>query len=209
MSWLFAEKKKNASPDFGISMGDSKFKAAVKLNDIEEKFKKTNEKITSEATKFKNVANLNKKLTESYVQNYYVMLDISKLLKDYADVFEKLSEMLKKYDNIEISPMDMDHLKLITRAKLDELNGDFTKQSTSIRSLYSKYNMGNELNKLSAVEPLARNVGSSVDETLSKFIKTGGTTNYLKKTDKGSKNGRTSKEKKGKKTQKRSPSART
>lgn len=197
MSWLFgSEPKKDSS--FGI-VTSSKFKDAIKINEIEDKFSKTDQKIKAEIGKYKQIAALNKKLTESYVTNYYAMIDISKMLKDYSDVFDKLSDILKKYDQIEISPADIDHLKNITRSKLDELTNDFNKQSSTIKSLYAKYNMGNELTKLSGVEPLAKNVGTTVDETLSKFGKVGGTKNHIKKSQVKSNNGRAHQKKTGEK----------
>jgi predicted nucleic acid-binding Zn-ribbon protein len=169
MSWLFGSKPVTTpTTTFGV-VASSKVKNAVKIDEIEKRISGTSDKLKTEMTKYKQIAALNKKLTESYVTNYYVMVDISKLLKDYSEIFDKLSVVLQKYDQIEISPIDMDHLKNITKAKLDEINGDFSKQTNNIRSLYTKYNMGSELTKLSAVDPLTKNVGSSVDDILNKL----------------------------------------
>ena len=204
-SWLFGEKAKESQSGtsaFGV-VSSSKFKDSIKFNEIEQKFSKTDEKIKKEMTKYKQIALLNKKLTDSYVANYYTMIDISKLLKDYSDVFDKLSVILQKYDQIEISPVDMAHLKNITRSKLDEITGDFNKQSSSIRSLYTKFNMGPELGKLSSVEPLSKDLGTTVDDTINKLSIAGGKKqNHLKKcSNKLINNGRTNQKKTGKKAQ--------
>jgi hypothetical protein len=183
MSWLFGSPKP-ASPasSFGV-VTDSKFKAAVKIDEFSKQLNTTSSKLKNEVNKYKQIAALNKKLTESYVTNYTTMIDISKLLKDYAEIFDKLSVILQKYENIEISPIDMDHLKQITKEKLDQITGEFNKQSKTIGSLYTKYGMGDELRKISAVEPLAREVGMMTNAVLPTFAKpsSGGKRKYKKK----------------------------
>lgn len=172
MSWLFGNNKASSS-EFGISTSSqNKVKDSIKLDEIDKKLSGTNDKIQTEMRKYKQIAQLNKKLTESYLTNYYAMIDISKLLKDYAEIFDKLSTVLKKYEQIEISPIDMEHLKSITRSKLDELNGEFNKQSSTIKSLYSKYNMSTELNKISSVDPQTKELASVVNSTMEKMKST-------------------------------------
>jgi hypothetical protein len=174
MSWLFGNKSNSSSSsEFGISTSSqNKVKDAIKLDEIDKKLSGTNDKIQAEMRKYKQIAQLNKKLTESYLTNYYAMIDVSKLLKDYAEIFDKLSAVLKKYEQIEISPIDMEHLKSITRSKLDELTGEFNKQSSTIKSLYSKYNMSTELNKISTVDPQTKELASVVNATMEKMKST-------------------------------------
>lgn len=170
MSWLFS-KQEETIPSFGLKVNASKFKA-VELKDMDDKFKVTSEKLGSEISKYKKVASLNKKLTESYLLNYKAMIDISKLLNDYAEIFNRLKEVLSKYNEIEISPVDLKHLEEITRAQMDKINTEFSQHSTKIKNLYSKYGLEDELGKLNTVDLQAREVGNLSDEALAQLRKT-------------------------------------
>ena len=94
---LFGSPDKSPAPSLGISLG-AKDGMSNELEQVTKKIKNTSRRYTSEIGKYKEIAAFNKKLSESYMQNLQAMVDVSRLLEQYANVFFILREEIEKME---------------------------------------------------------------------------------------------------------------
>lgn len=174
--FLFPSKSKSAS--FGANLPIGSKGLSSEINEVGEKFTKTSKNIKSEIEKYKKINEFNKKLSASYVNNMHVMVDVSKLLNDYAQFFNLLKTQLDNMGDIgHLKQEDIAYLENLTRAKMESFASDFIKQSDNVKSLYEKYGQNKEAEKLSSAQQSLRSVIDNADLTysdLKELVKGGG-----------------------------------
>ncbi len=139
---------------FGIGITSDNKPLASEINDIGNRIVKNNKKAINELTKYKQVNDLNKKLSQSYRENLQVMIDISKLLNSYASFFEILKGELEKNEKSlgDLELKDVENIENLTREKMDRFNNEFQTQSDKVKSLYKKFGQNDEFNRLSTLQ---------------------------------------------------------
>ena len=142
----------------GINIGRSDPKnISQEIEQVTKQIQRTNRKYTDEITKYKEIANFNKKLTQSYVQNLQVIVDVSKLLEQYANVFYVLreeTEKLEKSLGMEFNIDDFRYLERLTADKMMELNNMFMKETSDLKNLYEKYGKKDEAKTIADAQQL-------------------------------------------------------
>jgi hypothetical protein len=161
-----SSSQKTASLGANISLENKSL--SKEIVDIGDKVVSANKKYLSEIEKYKKLVDFNKKLSGSYIGNLKVMVDVSKLLNDYATLFEILKNELSKTEQQlgTLTGKDVEHLAELTRAKLDQFNILFTDQSKKVKELYVKYDQQEERARVEAAEQSLQVIMDNATETL-------------------------------------------
>ena len=166
------EPTPTASPTLGINLPENNRVAAVELKSLADGIKTRSEKIDRQIKHAAKDREFAKKLSASYIHNYYVMIDISTLLNQYADFFKSIKEILAQSDvQLEqLNAQSFQDLEKLTRQEMDKFNMKFTDQAEKVRKLFMTYNMQDQAAKLAAVPQLASQVGRAAEESLATRI---------------------------------------
>lgn len=194
---FMSPKQSPEAPKLGINLPDDNKVAAVELKDIADKYRKRTEQIDQQIKKANKDRELSKKLAASYIHNYYVMIDISSLLNQYAEFFQSIKEMLAKSDvQLEqLNAQSFQDLEKLTRQEMDKFTYKFSEQAEKVRKLFLNYNMQDQAAKLTAVPQLTSQVSAAADNAAA-LRRVGGSKKHLKKNDKSISNGRRQHQKK-------------
>lgn len=112
--------------------------AAQQLQDLKEKIEKTSQLTKSYTTKFAELAKFNKTLTEGYIKNINVIVDIGSLLNMYNGVFVKLMSVIQEFDSElvkDIDPNQIAHIRALTDTSLQRVNDFFKKDVENVKQL--------------------------------------------------------------------------
>lgn len=164
--------KNDPQKTMGINLTSNNKPLSHEIDDIGNRFMKNNRKTKQELTKYKQVAELNKKLSYSYRQNLIVMVDISKLLNSYAAFFDLLRNELEKNERelpgFELR--DVEHIESMTRDKMQQFTQSFLQQSEKIKNLYRKYGQNDEAARIANLETSLGDINRDA-ETALRFIR--------------------------------------
>ena len=124
------------------------------INAVGTKIVKQNQRVNSELTKYKQMSALNKKLTDSYLQNLTVMVDISKLLNSYASFFDLLRTELEKNERVlgDLQLTDVTYIENLTKEKMTAFNQEFLTQTAKVKDIYRRNGRTDEMNRISTIE---------------------------------------------------------
>ncbi len=162
----------NNKPVLGINLGP-KENINVELDKVTSQIQKTNKRYTDEIAKYKEVAAFNKKLSDSYVRNLQAMVDVSKLLDQYANVFVVLrqeTEKLEKALGMDFKIEDFQYLENLTKDKMAELNNNFIKETESLKKLYDKFGKREEIANIEESQRLMKASISNASTTYQKLV---------------------------------------
>lgn len=174
--------KTNAS--FGANLPVGNKALSAEISEVGQKFVKTNTKYRTEIDKYKKIAEFNKKLSSSYIANIHAVIDVSKLLNDYALFFNILKEEINKTEGQigTLQTADIQYLENLTKAKLDEFSNKFIEQSEKVRGLYSKYGQEEEAKTISSAQEQLKNTVTNAGITYQSLLNsTSATTGGAKK----------------------------
>ncbi len=169
---LLGSKDSTPTPSLGINLG-AKNAVGAELEQVTNTIKKTSRKYTTEITKYKEIAAFNKKISESYMQNLQAMVDVSRLLEQYAHVFYILREEIEKMEKalgVELKIQDIQYLENMTKDHMAELSNKFNKETEDLKKLYSKYGKTDEYNHLDSAQKLMNISVSSAEDTYRKLV---------------------------------------
>lgn len=192
---------------FGVKLPGNNV-AKVELAKIADQYSKSSKKIDDHLKKAAKDRELANKLAASFIHNYYVMIDISSLLNQYAEFFATIKDTLMKSDTQldQLNASNFQNLEKLTRQEMDKFTTKFTEQADKVKKLFETYNMNDQAAKLSAVPTLTANVAvaaeNAIKATPPKTASFGGSQKYLKEIINEISNGGKQKTK-GPKTQKR------
>jgi hypothetical protein len=178
---MFGSKDASSKATLGANLNIDNKGLSVEMDVVKQKISKTNQKYRDEIEKYKKIADFNKKLTSSYINNINAMVDVSKLLNNYVAFFNFLKDELAKTENTigSLTTEDIQYLESLTKAKMEEFSNRFMDQSEKIKVLYTKYNQQDEAARISSAQ---ENIKSTMDNAsatyqtlLSSTTKTSGT----------------------------------
>lgn len=181
-------KTTNAS-SFGTNLPINNKSLSAEINDVGEKFIKTNNKYRSEIEKYKKIATFNKNLSKSYITNVTAMIDVSKLLNDYSVFFDILKNEIESTNSTltTIKPEEIEYLKSLTDDKLEQLINVFKTQTDKVKNIYKKFGQNDEYETINAAQNLMSELPNNAKTTYSslttggKYIKTKYNINNKKK----------------------------
>ena len=170
---------KSTSVSFGANLPVGNKALSAEISEVGQKFVKTNKKYRDEIDKYKKIADFNKKLSSSYIANVHAIIDVSKLLNDYALFFNILKEEINKTEGQigTLQSSDIQYLENLTKAKMEEFSHKFIEQSEKVRGLYTKYGQESEAKTISSAQEQLKNTISNAGVTYNSLI------NETRKTD--------------------------
>lgn len=167
------EDPKQPSPvSLGVNIGRSDKNINQEIEQVTKQIQRTNKKYTDEISKYKEVAKFNQKLTQSYVQNLQVIVDISKLLEQYANVFYVLREETEKLEQtlgMDFSIAKFQYLENMTKDKMQELNTQFMKETSNLKTLYEQFGKTDEARSITNAQTLMASVATDSKATYDKL----------------------------------------
>lgn len=196
-SWV-TKGNQPEQPPMGVNLPADNKVALVEFKQIADKYKARSEQIDRHIKKASKDRELANKLASSFIHNYYVMIDISTLLNQYAEFFQSIKEMLSKSDvQLEqLNAQNFQNLERLTRQEMDKFTNQFSEQANKVKKLFETYNMTEQAAKLSAVPQFTSQVGIAADEAILATPPKSGGKNHLRKQRAKNNNGR-KQEKKG------------
>jgi hypothetical protein len=112
--------------------------ALQKLKELENKIDHTKKLAKSYNVKFQELARFNKQLTEGYIKNVNVIVDIGSLLNVYNSVFATLMNVIKEFDtelSKDIDPAQIAHIQALTERSLGRVSDFFHKDVNNVKNL--------------------------------------------------------------------------
>lgn len=140
---------------FGVNI-ENKSALPSDLEKVKGTIQKTNKKYREEFTKYQEIAKFNKQLSSGYIKNLEVMVDVSKILNFYVDIFNVIKDEYNKNEELlglsTIKSTDIAYLENLTRNKIDDLNKNFLTETDKLKKIYQQYGKTNELQRLEQAE---------------------------------------------------------
>lgn len=144
----------------GINIGDKgQFRSQV--DDLVNTIKASYGKYNTQMSKFQQTKELNQKLATSFKSNLQVMIDVSKLLASYTQLFEVLKTEMKKMSELigaNSDLTDLTYVSQLTQQQMGQLQTALNEQASSLSTIYTKYGMTQEA---SALQSLLTGVGET------------------------------------------------
>lgn len=176
LSWLFgssSKKENDTVKKVEEAVKDSE-KIKAEIESVQGSLLKNSKHYQDNIKKYKDIAKFNQHLTRSYISNMKVMVDVSDLLNNYANVFSSLREEFTKMESALGKPLelaDFEYLENLTKTKIDALNNEFQKQSSGIKKLYAEYGQPDELNRIILAQGEVQKVIENASNTFSNLKK--------------------------------------
>ena len=142
------------------------------LQDLKGKVEKTMNKNKNELKNYRELTKFNENLTKSYVANLKIIVDISKLLSGYNEIFDLFKTKMAEIDQelgIPISSDDFDYMKRLTNEQMSQINDVFKKETGNLKRLYSKYGKQKEYDEVDVAEQLFDKTRVSGETTYSRL----------------------------------------
>lgn len=155
------------SVSFGANLPVGNKALSAEISEVGHKFVRANKKYRDEIDKYKKIAEFNKKLSSSYITNVHAMIDVSKLLNDYALFFNLLKEEIEKTEGQigTLKTEDIQYLENLTKAKMEEFSNRFVEQSEKVKVLYNKYGQPDEARTIGTAQEYLKGVVSNAGVT--------------------------------------------
>ncbi len=130
---------------------------------------KTSRKYREELTKYREIAKFNQQISNGYMKNLEAMVDVSRILNYYVDIFNLLRDEFDKNDKllgVALKSSDIGYLERLTKSKIDELNTKFMTETEKLKKMYTQYNKTEELSRVQEAQNMLRLTSDGADETL-------------------------------------------
>lgn len=100
------------------------------IRDLSESIDKKKDKLSVLEKKIKDLTELNENLTHGYELSLKLVVDVSKLLQDYSQVFDNIESSLTNIDQRldGIKSGDMSEISSLTKESINKIANDFEKQ---------------------------------------------------------------------------------
>jgi hypothetical protein len=144
------------------------------LDNIKGSIINTSRKYRSELTKYREIAAFNQQLSKGYVKNLEAMVDVSKILNYYVEIFNVLRSEFEQNDKLmgsTLTPIDINYLETLTKSKIDELNNKFFTESEKLKKLYSTYGKTEEVARVVDAQNALRATTDGADQTFANLRK--------------------------------------
>lgn len=152
MSWFSFGKPSNS---FGVNI-TSKDGLPSDLEAVKGTIVKTNKKYREEFSKYREIARFNQQLSNGYIKNLEAMVDVSRVLNYYVEIFNVIREEYAKNEQLLgpalLKTTDISYLENLTKNKIDELNQRFMLETEKLKKLYGQFGKQAEIAKLTEAQ---------------------------------------------------------
>lgn len=167
MSWFSFGKPSNS---FGVNI-TGKDGLPSDLEAVKGTIVKTNKKYREEFSKYRDIARFNQQLSNGYIRNLEAMVDVSRVLNYYVEIFNVIREEYAKNEQLlgpaMLKPTDISYLESLTKSKIDELNQRFMLETEKLKKLYGQFGKQAEIAKLTEAQRSLQTTTELANSTVS------------------------------------------
>lgn len=171
MSWFSSKSPEPTS--FGYNITSSAGMPA-ELENMKGNIMKTSKKYRDELSKYREIAKFNQQISNSYIRNLEAMVDVSRVLNYYVEIFNILREEFERNDKLlgtSLKTADIGYLERLTKTKIDELNTKFMTESERLKKMYTAYGKNDELARINEAQNNLKATSEGAEAALD-FVKT-------------------------------------
>lgn len=171
MSFFGLGKSTSSSSSFGYKV-NSIDGVPSELESVKGKIVQTSKKYRDELTKYREIAAFNQQLSNGYVRNLEAMVDVSRIMNYYIEIFNVLRDEFDKNERVlgtSLTNVDISYLERLTKSKMDELNNKFMNESEKLKKLYSQYGKNEELARVQEAQRSLMTTTESAEQSYQKL----------------------------------------
>lgn len=163
---LFGKKKEENKPNsFGTGLDEKETpKPTSKAIEMGSKLEAFGNTVSKRMKLMKKTAELNKELTKSFYTNTEIIVNITKLLNEYKNIFDVMDKIVKQYKEIDIGNADMSHLKYITQDQMSKLKQEFDSQTSNIKQIFTELGKNDKVKAITDAQENMSRIGQTASE---------------------------------------------
>ena len=167
MFGFLSSKPQNSGQSFGIKVtGNSGVPAD--LEQMKGNIVRTNKKYREELSKYREIAKFNQQLSNGYIKNLEAMVDVSRVMSYYIEIFNLLREEFEKNEKLmgsSLSAVDIGYIERLTKSKIDELNNKFISESEKLKKIYTTFGRTQEVTRVNEAQQNLKLTTDGADNT--------------------------------------------
>lgn len=169
-TWFSSAKPSPTTLGYKVTTSDG---INTEFETIKGTIQKTSKKYREEITKYKEIAKLNEKISTGYLKNLDAMIDVSRILNYYVEIFNILKVELEQNERVigetSLKVEDIGYLERLTRNKVDELSNKFMTETEQLKKLYTAYGKTQELGKVIDAQETFHAASAATTDTVNKI----------------------------------------
>lgn len=133
---------------------------------------RTSKRYREELSKYRELHEFNKQVSSGYQKSLEVMVDMSRFLNYYVEIFNILKVEFEKNEKMlgpSLKIADINYLERLTRGKIDELNQRFMAESERLKKMYSENGRSEEANRITETQRNMIATTEAADRTMTNF----------------------------------------
>lgn len=165
MNFLFGNQKQSNSFGYKLS-GNSGLPAD--LESMKGNIVTANKKYREELTKYKELAKFNQQISSSFMKNLEAMVDVSRVLNYYVEIFTLFKQEFEKNEALlgsSLKSTDLGYLEKLTRGKVDDLNNKFMNETEKLKKMYSSFGKTAEADRVIEAQNSLRSVSEAATQS--------------------------------------------
>lgn len=165
MNFLFGSPKQQSN-SFGYKLSGSAGLPSD-LENMKGNIITANKKYREELTKYREIAKFNQQLSNGFIKNLEAMVDVSRVLNYYVEIFSLFKEEFEKNEALigtSLKTSDIGYLEKLTRGKIDELNNKFMTETEKLKKMYSAFGKTEEINRVNEAQNSLRSTAESANQ---------------------------------------------
>lgn len=127
-----------------------------------------NKKYREELTKYRELAKFNQQLSSSFIKNLEAMVDVSRVLNYYVEIFTLFKEEFEKNEALigtSLKSSDLGYLERLTKGKIDELNNKFMTETEKLKKMYTSFGKTAEVERVTDAQSALRSASEVANQT--------------------------------------------
>lgn len=148
------------------------------LENMKASIVKTSRRYREEISKYRELTKLNQHLSNGYLKNIEAMVDVTRVLNYYVEIFSLLKDEFAKNDQFlnasALKPSDIENMEKLTKGKISLLNEKFMQETEKLKKIYMQYNKTDEITRIAAAQNGLMSSIEQTEEMYKKFNQVGG-----------------------------------
>jgi hypothetical protein len=166
---LMSVGKGGPGKPIGIELG-TKQEFEKEVNGLIESIKSSYTSYASDMAKAKQIKTINEKLVGNYTNNLKVIVDVSKLLSSYVELFNVLKQQLVELNRVmgrdAANIQDIRYLEQITQEKVQVLQNELTTQTSALKKIYADLGLSQQTPSVDVMTPALQEISSEATNIL-------------------------------------------
>lgn len=159
--------QKDAGSTFGVKINTTQG-LPTELDAVKGNIVRASKKYREELSKYRELAAFNEQLSKGYLRNLEAMVDVSKVLNQYVEIFNVLKTEFEENDKLfgtSLTSNDINYLEELTKSKMDTLNNRFKEETSKLKELYTAYGRKDEMQRVLEAENTLQSTIDNADKT--------------------------------------------